>query len=76
MELAECKTLAPTWNKVTTKPSLPVKHGTEITLSCLADHTNKGGDKATCQNGVIVPTNGNNLPDCREIDRNEIGRGI
>ena len=39
-----------------TVPTLPVKHEVEITLTCPADHVKKGGDKATCQDGQLVPT--------------------
>ena len=28
----------------------------EITLTCPADHVKKGGNKATCQDGQLVPT--------------------
>ena len=56
--LANCKTLDPTWKEVVTEPVLPVQHGTEITLSCPADYTNKGSDKAVCQDGVFDPTGG------------------
>ena len=52
--LANCKTLDPTWKEVVTDPVLPVQHGTEITLSCPVDYTNKGGDKAVCQDGQFV----------------------
>ena len=37
-----------------TDPVLPVQHGTEITLSCPVDYTNKGSDKAVCQDGQFV----------------------
>ncbi|XP_063681874.1 uncharacterized protein LOC134816811 [Bolinopsis microptera] len=60
---AQCDNLDPNWNKVTPEPALPAPHGIKITLSCPADYTNKGGDKATCQDGTVVPTN--QLPDCR-----------
>ena len=46
-----------------TEPELPVEHGTTLTLNCLKDYTNKGGNTATCQNGQVVPSN--EPPDCR-----------
>ena len=51
-----------TWSNVLAEPALPVQHGTEITLSCPEDYTNKGGDKATCQDGKVVPVPSNALP--------------
>jgi len=52
-----------TWSNVLAEPALPVQHGTEITLSCPEDYTNKGGDKADCQDGDLVPSG--QYPDCR-----------
>ena len=52
----ECEALEPDWNIVVTEPTLPVQHGVEITLTCPADHVNKGGNKATCLNGQVVST--------------------
>ena len=54
--LAGCSTVNPTWSNVVTEPVLPVQHGAQITLSCDDGYTNKGGDKATCQNGQVTPT--------------------
>ena len=56
ISVADCPRLDPTWKHVQTEPPLPVTHGVEITLSCPADYTNKGGDKATCQDGKVVPS--------------------
>ena len=51
------------WNNIQTEPVLPVQHGTELTLSCAAvDFTNMGGDKATCQDGLLVPVD--DPPNC------------
>ena len=58
-----CTNFNSSWNKVTSEPALPITHGVEITLSCPADYTNKGGDKATCQDGTFVPFD--QPPDCR-----------
>ena len=54
----ECTALNSAWKGVKPDPVLPVQDGTELTLSCSADHEalNKGGNKATCQNGLVVPT--------------------
>ena len=60
---AKCTSVDLTWTNVQTDPTLPVTHGVEITLSCPADYTNKGGDKATCQDGTFVLTG--QPPDCR-----------
>ena len=43
-------------------PALPVVHGTTLTLNCQVGYTNLGGNKATCQNGQVVPTD--QAPDC------------
>ena len=53
---SECKTLDSTWINVTTEPNLPVQYKDNVTLPCLADHVNKGGNKATCLDGELVPT--------------------
>ena len=53
---SKCETPDSTRSKVVTDPTLPVEHGVEITLTCPADHVNKGGSKATCHNGQLVPT--------------------
>ena len=50
---SQCETLDSTWSNVVTDPTLPVEHGWEITLNCLANHVNKGGNKATCLYGEI-----------------------
>ncbi|XP_063692463.1 uncharacterized protein LOC134824487 [Bolinopsis microptera] len=60
---ADCTSVDSTWTNVRTDPTLPVTHGVEITLSCPKDYTNKGGDKATCQDGTFVPT-GQQPPNC------------
>ena len=39
-----------------TEPPLPVYHGTNLSLLCDEEYSNKGGDKATCQDGQVVPT--------------------
>ena len=62
ISLPECTTLDSTWSNVVIEPALPVKHGVEITLTCSADHVNKGGNKAICQNGRMVPTSSS--PQC------------
>ena len=56
ISVPECETLNSTWSKVVTNPTLPVQNGVEITLTCPADHLNKGGNKATCLNGQLVPS--------------------
>ena len=54
---AECETLNPTWSKVVADPTLPVQHGVKITLTltCPAYHVKKGGNKAICLHGQLVP---------------------
>ena len=52
----DCTTLDSTWQFVKTEPALPVPPGTELTLSCPGDYTNRGGDKASCNDGRVVPT--------------------
>ena len=49
-----------------TEPTLPVVHGTTLTLNCPGGYTNLGGNTATCLYGQVVPTNGS--PDCRGIN--------
>ena len=56
ISVPECRTLETTWSHVVTRPALPIQLLLVITLSCAADQVNKGGSKATCQNGRIVPT--------------------
>ena len=58
---AECETLDTTWRNIETTQTLPVQHGTDITLYCDEHYTNMGGDKVTCQDGNFVSTN---PPDC------------
>ena len=41
-----------------TEPVLPVEDGVEVTLTCAGGRSNKGGKKATCQSGDLVPTKG------------------
>ena len=60
---AECDTLDTTWRNVETTQTLPVQHGTDITLYCDEHYTNMGGDKATCQDGNFVSST--SPPDCK-----------
>ena len=53
---AKCETIDSAWEKVVAEPALPVKDGTDIKLGCPEDHTNKGSDKATCNDGQVVFT--------------------
>ena len=53
---SKCETLNSTWSNVLTDPSLPVGHGVEITFTCPTDYVNKGGSRATCEDGNLVPT--------------------
>ena len=62
---SDCKNLDSTWSKVVTDPTLPVEHGVEITLTCPADHVNKGGNIAICLYGELVPTT--TPPQCSSI---------
>ena len=54
----KCEDLDPTWKNVVTEPVLPVEDGVEVTLTCVGGWFNKGGKKATCQSGDLVPTKG------------------
>ena len=53
---SKCETLDSTWRLVVTDSTLPLEHGVEITLTCPADHVNKGGNMATCLYGQLFPT--------------------
>ena len=59
----DCASLYASWNNVVTVPTLPVVHGTTLTLNCQEGYTNLGGNKATCLYGQVVPTEQN--PNCR-----------
>ena len=63
----KCYTLGLTWKHVQTTQILPVNNAQEIDLTCLPDFINKGGNKATCQNGIVVPKN--KPPDCFKIGK-------
>ena len=54
------------WDHVTTDPVLHVPHGTEVLLICPQDFIIGGSSRATCQNGVIMSTNGN-IPFCAPL---------
>ena len=41
-------------NLSSTKPELPVAHGTQITVQCKPGFINRGGKKVTCEYGEIV----------------------
>ena len=51
------------WTNVITTPTLPVKHETKLQLSCEDKYSNKGGEEAECQDGIISPLD--TAPDCR-----------
>ena len=63
--ISGCETLDLAWSKVETNPNLPVEHGVEITFNCAPDHVKKGGSKATCHAGKLVPTT--TPPQCSPI---------
>ena len=65
--ISECETLDSTWSKVVTDPTLPVEHGVEISLTCPADHVNKGGNKLTCRYGKLFQTT--TPPQCSSIGK-------
>ena len=46
--------MSPVWRHVVVEPLLPAKHGEEITLTCPADLSLEGGNKATCNDGILV----------------------
>ena len=54
IDLSDCTTLSPIWRDVVAEPLLPAKHGEEITLTCPADLSLEGGNKATCNDGILV----------------------
>ena len=56
-------TLSPAWRHIVTEPLLPVKHGEEITLTCPADLSLTGGNKAACNDGILV-VSPDNAPWC------------
>ena len=60
---AECETLNTTWRNVKSTQTLPVQHGTDLTLYCDEHYTNMGGDKVTCQDGNFVSST--SPPDCK-----------
>ena len=47
-----CETLNPTWYQVMT--SLPIQHGSEVTLSCPEDYTFSGTDRVVCEDGEFI----------------------
>ena len=64
---AQCEELDPTWKNVVTVPVLPVQHETEITLSCLDEYSNTGGDKARCYYGKLVLPDSSSPPLCKGL---------
>ena len=66
MKISEpCTALDPKWSEVKAEPALPVQHGTEMTLTCPADHIQAGSRKATCNNGAVIPAE--KSPHCYSI---------
>jgi hypothetical protein len=63
LKISDCQKTSLSWENVVKKATdFPAKHGVTLTLTCSADYTNIGGNKATCKNGRLVLDNG--APNC------------
>ena len=56
---SDCVILESAWSGVMTVPNLPLQHGDNAALTCLAGHliVKKGGIKAICLYGQVLTTN-------------------
>ena len=64
-----CVSVNSDWEKVVTKPQLPVDQGTSVTFSCPKKHINVGSKSATCKDGLLRPVQLQDPPKCLQTGR-------